>query len=393
MASCKVKNENATGDEKPFDFFAAFNRFVDSHLADIGFSELKALLVFFRHADSNGVSYPSAETVAGKTGMLPRNAKRAMRSLAEKGLLRVVEAGGGAGNAARRKVVIPKRKTVAQCAMVNETKNSGATAQKTVALVSQKGGAAAQKTVAQCATRRTHKQTSNKPAEQQAAKAAEDAAAAGVVVFSEEETRKAEALDALAKAGIGEPTRSRLIADVPGLTAAHVRYLRRQLPLGAKAGLLVHRIRADGPELIARYGAAAPPEWQPRKEGVADENGFVRREVTDEFLDSLQCFKPDAKEPEWMAPTRNPTPEEIALIHGGDDAKEREKKAAIDAARKTKIDELRASIGDEKWDAEIARFSAKWPAMRCLGAGLIAESFAAAVESGTFALSPEGGAA
>jgi Helix-turn-helix domain len=82
-------------------------------LTRLGPAELCVLLIFARHANSNGVSWPGPGSIAQRIGASVRTAERAISGLTGKEFLQTVTAGGGRGNPAHRRLTIPS-KTPAQ---------------------------------------------------------------------------------------------------------------------------------------------------------------------------------------------------------------------------------------------------------------------------------------
>ena len=85
------------------------------------------------------------------------------------------------------------------------------------------------------------------------------------------------ALDAMVAAGIGEPTRSKLLAEIPGLGAAAILKLKPRNPK-AGIGVWINSIRSDGNRVVAEIHAAkklaVEAEAEARDEREAEGNSM-----------------------------------------------------------------------------------------------------------------------
>ena len=68
---------------------------IDEMLVKLSDSEVRVFLVYTRHANADGESYPGNPLIAYKTGLSIRSVQRAVRSLVTKGLLSKVSSGTG----------------------------------------------------------------------------------------------------------------------------------------------------------------------------------------------------------------------------------------------------------------------------------------------------------
>lgn len=68
---------------------------IDEMLAELTDSDVRVFLVYTRHANMDGESYPGNPLTAYKTGLSIRSVQRAVRSLVTKGLLSKVSSGTG----------------------------------------------------------------------------------------------------------------------------------------------------------------------------------------------------------------------------------------------------------------------------------------------------------
>lgn len=73
-------------------------------------SESKVWDVLNDCANEDGISYPGARLIADRTGLLEKNIFRYRRRLIDRGLLRIVEDGGGRGHALTVQLVFPNAK-------------------------------------------------------------------------------------------------------------------------------------------------------------------------------------------------------------------------------------------------------------------------------------------
>jgi hypothetical protein len=69
--------------------------------------ETKLIACYLRHADQNGVAFPSAKTLGEYLGVDPRNIKRARVCLKTKGLLKQVGGGRGIGDPGKFQLLMP----------------------------------------------------------------------------------------------------------------------------------------------------------------------------------------------------------------------------------------------------------------------------------------------
>jgi hypothetical protein len=142
-----------------------FKRF--NALADLGYigslpaMELRVLLIFERHADANGETWPGPDTIAKKLSILERNVRRAIASLVRRGMLTGGAPGLGRGNILKRRITIPENR--AQCARLKPQKNPAQDGQKTGRSGTRKPGATTQKNRAQCARGTSHESPNEQP--------------------------------------------------------------------------------------------------------------------------------------------------------------------------------------------------------------------------------------
>jgi hypothetical protein len=239
--------------------FGRFNKLVDEWLPHLTFGQVRALLVFMRHSDLRGASYPSSETIAKKTGLDVRNAQRAIAELQRLGWLVTESPGGGRNRSAVRRVTVPE--TPAPAAVVSKVK-------KPRRPHPQNPGAGAPK------PRRPHPETTapgpggteqltEQLTEQQQQQAGNAAAAAfdldeerelteEEAARDEDERRKAEVIDYLTRAKIGEPTRSMLLNEMPWLSVEILAEVHREnMGPNGREGAFIQAIRGDA-EAVAQ---------------------------------------------------------------------------------------------------------------------------------------------
>lgn len=103
-----------------------------------------------------------------------------------------------------------------------------------------------------------------------------------------------QAAQALTAAGVHEPTRSRLIDEIPGLTAEVVKLLdAERVEDGGGAGLLVRRIQSDAPQVLAELAAGQTPvrpARRPRRLSAHEQ----RQKAIDALFDDLADAAPAA---------------------------------------------------------------------------------------------------
>lgn len=122
--------------EKSFCLFDSIRRLVGTPdqpgwLAELGHTELKVALCIMNHANADGIAWPSVARIAATLGIAARNVQRAMQALEAKRIIAVLDAGGGRGKSAKRRIEVPT-KTTAHSASV-KTRNPGAGRQQTTA--------------------------------------------------------------------------------------------------------------------------------------------------------------------------------------------------------------------------------------------------------------------
>jgi len=127
------------------------------HLPGLSARQLRALLMFMAHSNGKGHCWPAAATVAAGAGMDQRHAYRAMRALEDKGIVVVVDRGGGRNHSATRRLAIP----------ANSGQNSQCLPSETLALLARNSGQNDTETLAKTARRRSMKKYEEGVAEQQ----------------------------------------------------------------------------------------------------------------------------------------------------------------------------------------------------------------------------------
>ncbi len=73
--------------------FAALNAFVDMGMADLTGAEAKVWLILFRDTKGTGTARTAQADIARRAGLSVRHAKRAVRQLRAKGMIRVLRRG------------------------------------------------------------------------------------------------------------------------------------------------------------------------------------------------------------------------------------------------------------------------------------------------------------
>ena len=237
-------------------------------------SEARAYGVIIAHANAfTGEARPAVSTVAREAGLSQRTAKRALASLADKGLV-AVSRGGGRGLANTYRVVAePAEAGLATPGKGGQSSDtvSGKKGVEALTPFSEKGchpapervSSGAQKGVKALTPQHIehieHQQqlTSDNGPGRPTARGGCAAAAAGVAQAAEPGPERAEVLAALTRAGVGSPTREQL-AELPGVTPGLVREVAgRTTARGGGPGAVVQDVRAA---VEARTVAAADEE-------------------------------------------------------------------------------------------------------------------------------------
>ena len=80
--------------------FVSLNALVDGgHLGSLRPFDLRVFIVYLRHANAEGVAWPSPTTIARRLGHAePSNVRKARRRLVGRGLLRAMDVRGGRAN-------------------------------------------------------------------------------------------------------------------------------------------------------------------------------------------------------------------------------------------------------------------------------------------------------
>jgi hypothetical protein len=102
----------ADNERDKFNSILSLNHLVDSgFIANLPPAWLKVLLVFIRHANDDGVGWPTPTTIAKRIGMHPKTVSKVIRELVNAGLLETVagHAGGGKHRQAWRRVTLPDK--------------------------------------------------------------------------------------------------------------------------------------------------------------------------------------------------------------------------------------------------------------------------------------------
>ena len=73
--------------------FAVLNAFVDMGMADLTGAETKVWLILFRDTKGSGTARTAQTDIARRAGLSVRSVKLALRSLTEKGMVRLVRRG------------------------------------------------------------------------------------------------------------------------------------------------------------------------------------------------------------------------------------------------------------------------------------------------------------
>lgn len=240
--------------------------------AELDGGEAKVLCSLIKHANRRTLlAWPGPDTIADDVGRDVRNVRRALRRLEDKGLIKLQVKGGGRTKSNVYHMTIKE----GACAPLFDGQKGGVGAQKGGPMRTKRGAHAPPE---QC---RTVDEQQQGPA-----------AAAGAP--PDQQTRQA-----LAAAGIGEPTRSKL-ASTRGVTPALIRSVTESAQ-GAGPGLIVTRIReqADASAEAARQRdeAQAALDWWA---GLSDEQRAAEREAKRAETPNLRHQPDDAAEwPHW----------------------------------------------------------------------------------------------
>lgn len=120
--------------------------------------ELLVLLAIGEHADKAGIAWPSIKRLAQRCRMDRRSVQRAVGRLVEKGLLAVVEEGGGAGKSNRYRVVMERAAQEPLFEAEERAVPAPPLSPERAALVHEKGGTSAAGTVIEPTTPPTPRQ-------------------------------------------------------------------------------------------------------------------------------------------------------------------------------------------------------------------------------------------
>ena len=271
----------------PGGFFSLFNALVDGGwLARLGAMPLKVLLVFLRHADATGCAYPTASSISAKCGIGIRNVQRSLAELSKLGLLQIVDPGGGRRRPAVRRVVIPSetlshsdtlstdkpRRTAPPFRPPNPGANRHETPAQGVAKTPAQGVAKPRRTAP---NEGLINSTLNKPPTAQG----ENAGVGGGSVKVNSGTKEARA--ALVAAGIREPVRTQLLAEIPGLEAEVIQEIAEEVKAdGGRGGVLVKAIRTDGARLSQEWRDEEPMRAAEAAEAAQEEAAAAAEQTT-----------------------------------------------------------------------------------------------------------------
>ncbi len=231
-----------------------FNYLVDHLLPNLTLAQTRAILIYLRHADSNGIAFPGIKTISQKMGLgrnsksddpekrdraVERKIKQVHQDIIRMGFLKCHEP-GRRGQPAKRQLFIPPNRVPEQDteSKLNGVPNLGA---KGCPIRGQNG----------CPIRASAHNN-----DEGHIKGRNNNNRKSVGVVGSEDHKKSQtdyaredALAALIRHGI---TTGYLLDEVPGLTAGIIDRLGKELSGKAGAGVLVKMIRERGPEMVKK---------------------------------------------------------------------------------------------------------------------------------------------